>query len=387
MKIGIDMRCFARGKTTGVEGYAKNFLTAVFTYDKVNEYHLFFNAWKGQEIDLSWLENFEHVHVHHYRIPNKLLNATLWFFQWPKLDTLCGGVDLFFMPNANFFALSRHVPLLLTVHDLSHEHYPKSFSIRMRVWHFFVNARLMIKRSAHIIAVSEATKSDIMQTYGTDHAKISVAHNGRTMMSGKIDRNSIAIISVKEKYSLPYQFILFFGTIEPRKNILSVVCAYETLRRYDPSLNIKLVIAGSCGWRMEHIHESIKRSSYSRDIIVIMDIPEADKEPLIVLASVLVYPSFFEGFGFPPLEALMCNIPVIVSHTSSLPEVVGRYAIMVDPHRSEEIVIALAEILCDRRLRSHFIDDRHDLHVRRFTWIRAAEIFLASVKKIVDQRG
>lgn len=384
MKIGIDVRCFARGKVTGIEGYTKNFLISIFESDTQNEYHLFFNAWKGQAVDFSWIDVYPHVFIHMYRIPNKLLNVSLWFLHYPKIDRLCGDVDVFFMPNANFCAVSVGVPLILTVHDLSFEHYARSFSLRMRVWHFFVNVRLLIKNATYIIAVSEATKVDIIHTYKVDHNKIAVAHNGRTIMSGKIDRNSIAVITVKERYQLPYQFILFFGTIEPRKNIVSIVHAYESFRRAHPALPYKLVIAGARGWCMEQISDEIAHMTYRDDIIVITDVPEDDKESLFILASVLVYPSFFEGFGFPPLEALMCGTPVITSHVSSLPEVVGKYAIMIDPCRTEEIAHALMQVLLDRELRSHFTLDEHAMHIRRFTWMRAAAVFHDVVRCVFD---
>lgn len=387
MKIGVDVRCFARGKVTGVEGYTKNFLMAVFENDTQNEYHLFFNAWRGTAVDFSWLDAYPHVFLHAHRIPNKVLNAALWFLHYPKLDRLCGGVDVFFIPNANFCALSSDVPLILTVHDLSFEHFSRSFSFRMRVWHFFVNARLLIKNAAHILAISEATKADIIQTYGIDPAKISVAHNGRTVMSGVIDRNNIAVITVKERYNLSYHFILFFGTIEPRKNIGAIVCAYEIFRETYPDSPYKLVIAGARGWQMKDVYDAIVMMAHRDDIKIITDVSEEDKEALFTLASVLVYPSFFEGFGFPPLEALMCDTPVITSHVSSLPEVVGRYAIMIDPYRTEEIASALIDILHDRHLRTHFAQDDHALHLRRFTWLRAADVFLTAVSRVYDKRG
>lgn len=375
MNIGIDARCFARGKTTGVEGYTKHFLTAVFSGDTHNTYHVFFNAWKTQHVDLSWMEVFPHVHVHRFRIPNKLLNVAVWLWRRPRLDRLLGGVDVFFAPNANFVALSSHVPLIITLHDLSFAHFPHTFSPRMRLWHYITNPRLMAQRAAHVLAVSASTKDDVCATYGLAPHRVHVALNGPTQVAGTIDRNSAEVLRVKNTYDLPYRFILFFGTLEPRKNIHAVLRGFDIYRRAHPSSTEKCVIAGSYGWNTASIHAAIAASRYRGDVIVLTDIPDEDKEPLMVLACVVVYPSLWEGFGFPPLEALTCNTPVITSNGSSLPEVVGKYAIMIDPERPEEIAHALAQVLHDRALRTHLAADNHAAHVRTFTWRRTAQVF------------
>ena len=385
MKIGIDARCFARGKTTGVEGYTKNFLTAIFAGDTANEYHIFFNAWKDAQADLSWMDAFPHVHLHRFRIPNKLLNVAMWLLRWPRMDTLIGGVDAFFLPNVNFVALSRHVPLIMTVHDLSFEHFPQTFSRRMRVWHYVINPRLMARRAAHILAVSAATRDDVCATYGIAPERVHVALNGPMHVAGGVTRNSPDVLRVKNTYDLPYRFILFFGTIEPRKNIAAVIRGFEIYRDAHPSATEKCVIAGARGWNSASIYEAIAVSRYSAEIIVLTDIPEADKEPLMVLASAMVYPSLWEGFGFPPLEALACATPVITSHTSAIPEVVGKHGVMIDPDRPEEIAMVLTYILHDRALRDNLTSDNHMAHVRSFRWARAAQVFHDTLAAIRTQ--
>ncbi|PID52602.1 MAG: hypothetical protein CR972_01200 [Candidatus Moraniibacteriota bacterium] len=374
MRIGVDVRSLAQGKNTGVEEYTKKMLNSLFLVDKENEYILFFNAWKGRDLDFSWIDKFENVSVRKYAIPNKILNLSLWLLQYPKLDKLCGGVDGFFLPNSNFIALSAHVKLFLTVHDLSFEHYKNAFSFKRRLWHFFVNPRFLIKRAQHIFAVSYFTKMDICKTYGVDAKKITVAHNGLTSVRGTLDRNSLELITLKEKYNLPYNFVLYFGTIEPRKNIASVVHAFDVIKSDDEMTDFKLVIAGATGWKADEIYYSIARSVYKDDIIILFDIEEKEKEALYSLASVFVYPSFFEGFGFPPLEAMACSVPIITSQTTSLPEVVGNRAILIDPLRQDELASALRETLID--VKEKKIDLRckeRVAYARSFTWRQVAE--------------
>jgi len=374
MRIGVDVRCFAQGKSTGIEEYAKKALNAIFETDVDNEYILFFNAWRGKDVDFSWALCNPNVSIKKYAIPNKLLNFSLWFLQYPKLDKLCGGVDIFFMPNNNFCALSKSVRLLLTVHDLSFEHYNHSFSLRRRLWHFFVNPRLLTKKASHIFAVSEATRDDLFVTYGIASQKMTVTRNGITDVIGQYNRNSIELINVKQKYNLPYAFILYFGTIEPRKNIVSIIKAYDQLRSANKDIKHQLIIAGARGWNGEKIYDAVAMAKYKKDIKIIINIPEKEKEPLYTLASVFVYPSFFEGFGFPPLEAITCLVPSIVSHTTSLPEVVGNNAIMIDPMRSDEIAHVFKEIIVDKKLQT-LLTQQVQQHKDKFQWSQFAHVF------------
>jgi len=375
MRIGVDVRCFAQGKNTGVEEYAQNALTAIFETDHDNEYVLFFNAWHGQGVDFSWATKYKNVTLKKFTIPNKLLNFSLWFFRYPKLDKLCGGVDIFFMPNNNFCALSQDVKLFLTVHDLSFEHYKSSFSLKRRLWHFFVNPRLLARRANHIFAVSEATKADLRETYNITDEKVSVAPNGMTAVSGKFNRNSIELLSVKEKYNLPYKFILYFGTIEPRKNIVNIIRSFDELRERNSNIDHTLVIAGARGWKGEKIFAAVASAEHSEKIMVLTDIPEKEKEIFYTLSSVFVYPSFFEGFGFPPLEAIACSVPTITSHTTSLPEVVGGQAIMIDPMRPSEITQALSEAITDKKLHK-IITQNTSEHTSKFQWNAFAKSFM-----------
>ncbi len=379
MRIGIDVRCFAQGKNTGVEEYTRNALIAILEMDHDNEYVLFFNAWHKQKIDFSWIVQYKNVIIKQFAIPNKLLNLSLWLLHYPKLDKLCGGVDLFFMPNNNFCALSDDVIFLLNVHDLSFEHYKNSLSFKRRLWHFFVNPRFLVKRAQHIFAVSKATKIDLCETYGVVDTKVSSILNGMTSVVGKYNRNNIDLVSLKEKYSLPYRFILYFGTIEPRKNIINIIKAFDDLHSRDKSINHKLVIAGACGWKGEKIFKAVSNAKYSKDIIVIEDIPENEKEMLYTLSSIFIYPSFFEGFGFPPLEAIACSVPTITSNTTSLPEVVKDKAIMVNPMRSDEIVEALMTIIVDKNFQEQLIQNSKD-YALEFNW----KIFARKFKKVLS---
>jgi glycosyltransferase involved in cell wall biosynthesis len=381
MKIGIDGRCLARGRRTGVEEYTINLLKEVFRLDAQNEYWIFLNSWKDSLIDWSWLQEFPNVRIEKFQIPNKILNLCFWYFNWPKIDRMLGGVDIFFMPNLTFYALSPKAKLIITLHDLSFERYPEMFSLKKRLWHYLVGPKRICEQAEKIIAVSQSTKNDLVSSYKIQPEKISVIHSGISDKFKVIDRNDKQLIATKEKYQLPYRFILYLGTIEPRKNIISLIQAFDQFKKQAQDENnedlkkYKLVIAGHDGWLMREILAEINASPYRADILKIDFVAEEDKEYFYNLASLFVFPSFFEGFGFPPLEAMRCGVPIIASNSSSMPEVVNGGGIMIDPNRPSEIASAMQEILTDKTLRENLIQ-KGLKQSQKFNWPKSAKKFI-----------
>ncbi len=383
MKIGIDIRCLSEGRRTGVEEYTINLLKKIFQEDKRNKYILFLNSWKKPKIDLSWTKKYSNVKIKIFRFPNKLLNLFLWYLQWPKIDLMLGGVDIIFMPNINFIANSKKAKLILTIHDLSFEYFPETFSWKRRLWHIFINAPKLAKRADKIIAVSQSTKDDIVKNYQISPTKIEVIYNGISNNFKTVDRNNPKLLEIKEKYELPFNFILFLGTFEPRKNIEGLVEAYEKIRGEKNKVldKYKLVIAGSDGWKSKRIKESIQKSKFKKDIILLNFIADKDKVYVYNLATLFVYPSFFEGFGIPPLEAMKCGVDVVASNNSSLPEVVGKGGILIDADRPDEIAIACKEFLLNKKLHEEFSYNKLR-QAQKFSWSKSAKMFLKLINEL-----
>ncbi len=383
MKIGIDIRCLVEGKNTGVEEYTTNILHRLFELDQKNSYVLFLNSWHESKADLGQFKKYKNVSVVQFHIPNKLLNFCFWYLRWPHIDKMLGGVDTLFMPNINFVAVSKKVKLVVTVHDLSFEIFSETFSLKRRLWHHFINPRGLCKRADKIIAVSDSSRKDIIEYYGIDPLKVERIYNAVAQDIEQLDRNDSRLITVKEKYHLPFNFIFYLGTIEPRKNIAAIVAAFDQLKSLNnPQLEkFKLVIAGGKGWGVQKILSKMRNAKNTKDIIFTSCITNEDKAAVYTLASLFVYPSFFEGFGIPVLEAMRCGVPVVTSNVSSLPEVVGEGGIMIDPDKPDEFYLAMKELLTDKE----FYEQMRHKAMRqsiRFNWITSARELLAVFGKI-----
>lgn len=387
MRIGIDLRCLTSGRKSGVEEYTVLLLSALFRSDQDNEYVLFLNEWRNGQVDMSFAEGFGNVSVRRFRIPNKLLNFSLWYFRYPKLDRLIGGVDAYFLPNPNFCAVSSRTRLFVTAHDLSFSVCPETFSWKQRLWHFFVNPRALFRRAHRIFAVSSSTRDDLVARYGIPSAKVEVVRSGIDVRFRERNRNDPKMLAVKEKYGLPYSFILYLGAFEPRKNISAIVRAYDALRkaRHPELEKTALVLAGVSGWKEDGILRDVEHSPFRGNILLPGFIEDEDKPAFYNLASVFAYPSVYEGFGFPPLEALACGTPVVTSDVSSLPEIVGDAGILVDPHRPDELFRAFEAVLLDRKLRET-LRIRGLERARKFSWDDAAKRVLRSFVSGDDER-
>lgn len=374
MRIGIDIRCLAEGRRTGVEEYTRKTLSWLFESYKEDTFVLFFNSWKRDLPDLEWAVRYPNVELKTFHIPNKLLNLSLWYFRWPHLDKLLGGVDVYFVPNINFVAVSKKAKLVVTAHDLSFEYFPEAFSAKQRFWHYLINFRGLVKRADAVIAVSHSTKEDLVSVYKINPEKITVVHSGVDGEFRPLSRNNPELLEVQKKYNLPYNFILSLGTFEPRKNTVATVHAFEAFCKVYPKLSkdVHLVLAGAYGWKSDELRNAVINSPERKHIHVVGYVAPEDKAGLYNLAQVFVYPSLYEGFGFPPLEALACGTPVITSNVASLPEVVEGNAILIDPYYPDDIMEALAAIYENSSLKENLIEGGL-AQAQKFQWLQTSK--------------
>lgn len=355
--IGVDARCLMDGKRTGVEEYTLSLIEKLLEKDRENKYIFFINSFKKPKGNFSWLNKYENVEIRNYGFPNKLFNFLIWFFHWPKIDLLLGGVDVFFVPNISFLAVSDSCRLVLTIHDLSFELFPEYYSYKRRLWHFMVNPRVICKRANKIMAVSDSTAQDVRSIYQIPKEKIEVVSSIVELKRFFFSNLTIEKIrKLQEKYKLPLDFILFLGTIEPRKNLINLVKAFELVKMKPGRESIKLVIAGNEGWSCDKILKTIRESPFRNEIILTGSVDDNDKPLIYKMARIFAYPSFYEGYGYPPLEAMASRLPVICSDQSSLPEVVADSAIAVNPYNYKEIHRALELFVKNPQLAEYFAE-------------------------------
>jgi len=360
--IAVDIRSLQVNQLTGVGIYTREAVLALLKNDHKNKYRLFYSGFKPINLDfLKALDEFSNFSLIRIPWPNKILNLCLWIFNFPKFD-LFVKADLFWFPNFNFWSLSKKTPYILTVHDLAFIRYPQFYSKKMRFWHKALWPKAKLRKAQKIIAVSENTKKDIVELAGIAPEKIEVIYSGVEIMPAK------EASLIKEKYGLPDKFLLYLGTIEPRKNIISIISAFEKLINNDYSL----IIAGGRGWLYKKIEKRISTSTKKDKIKLINYIAPEDQPIIYSLAKSLLWPSFYEGFGFPPLEAQQQNCNVITSANSSLPEVVKNSALLIDPYNTEELTQCLAQLINNDKLKQN-LNLKAEKNFKNYTWTNTAE--------------
>ncbi len=376
MKIGVDIRVLMDSYYSGVSVFTFNLLNSLIEKDKTNAYHFFYNSFKKNKAELSFKNTVQTFY------PNKIFNYLLQKnFSYPRLDKLTGGADLFYLPHINFASFSKNVKKVITIHDLSFLRYPEFFSHRKNFWHKSVNISKKIKDFDKIIAVSENTKNDLVELLRIKESKIEVVYPG---ISKSLSLNSdFSNDFLLKKYNINSAYILYLGTIEPRKNIVGLIRAYNLLR--EAGFNQLLVLAGSWGWKTKDIKREWFKSKYKSDIIFTSYVPENEKAIFYSQADLFVYPSFYEGFGFPPLEAMYFSLPVISSNVSSLPEVLSNSALLVNPDKTGDLFEAMKMVLLDKNLREE-LKVRGKNRLNFFSWDKTALEYLKIFEKVYEEK-
>ncbi|HAI73834.1 MAG TPA: hypothetical protein DCS28_02365 [Candidatus Moranbacteria bacterium] len=349
MLIGIDAsRAFIKQRT-GIEEYSYQIIKAL--KNKLADRSVVLYARKNQIIDFVLPKNWQ----------VKVINFSyLWTQVGLSLEMLFHPVDALFIP-AHTVPFVHSNNTTVTIHGLEYEMIPEAYFFWERMY-----MRWSIKNSCRwakkIIAVSENTKRDLMRLYKVPEEKIEVVHNGYDAGA-----NFQFPISNFQKNS---KFILFIGRLEKRKNILGIIKAFEILKeKY--KIPHKLILAGNFGYGEEEIKNKIEKSEYKKGIALAGFVTDEEKWRLLKNADVFLFPTFYEGFGLPILEAQSAGAPVITSNISSLPEVADGSAFLIDPNNYDEIAEAAYKIISDKNLRNDIIKKGFE-NVKRFSWEKCA---------------
>lgn len=378
MKIAIDGRVLMTNNYSGVPEATYNLLSALLALDHSNEYLVFYNSARPVVLPDFTAPNLRYIRT---TIPNKILNYLLFStLGQPKISTLLREkVDLWFMPHLNFIALDPSLANILTVHDLSFLRYPEFFSARKNFWHRAINAPRLITACDQVIAMSEHTKRDLLELTSIDPLKVQVIYGAAAPEFRVLVDSDPSLELVRHKFNLPKRFIFSLATIEPRKNLLSLISAYELLKAQAGYSDLELIIAGARGWKSTAVYQAAANSRYSKQIRFLNYIDRSEQVALYNLASVFAFPSYYEGFGIPPLEALACACPVVASWGTSLSEVLADAALLINPYDPSDLVEALNAVLTDQDLALK-LRTKGLKQAAKFDWSKSAEQYLEIFK-------
>jgi glycosyltransferase involved in cell wall biosynthesis len=288
------------------------------------------------------------------------------------------GVDLIHEP-AFVGPLASGCPFVITIHDLSFLFYPQGFRVLNRLY-LRLFTRYSVQRARRIVAVSESTKRDLVQHYGMSPARIDVVYNGIDSSFRPLPAARVA--AFKAERGLPDRFILFVGTLEPRKNVVRLIESFARLPKGRPPL----MLVGGRGWLCDGIFARIEALSLTDEIHVVGYVPAEDLCFWYNAADLFVYPSLYEGFGLPPLEAMACGTPVVASTTSSLPEVVGQAGLLVDPTDTEALAAAMEQVLTSVEMREK-MRVAGLAQAQGFSWQQTARRTVDSYRQALADRG
>ena len=383
MRIAIDYNAALR-QIAGIGRYTRELVQALADLRSGDELVLFYAARDVPRNAPAYLSLHKLCATYPAVRPVELPISERWLtILWQRarlplpVEHWTGPVDVLHAPD---FVLppARTRRTILTVHDLTFRIHPETAHARLRRYLEEAVPR-SLRRAAHVLADSRSTAEDLERLMDVPPEKISVLYPGVGRQFRRVEDQE-RLATVKERYGLPDEFILHLGTIEPRKNLRRLMAAFVKVRAAS-GRSIGLVLAGKPGWMSEEI---LAQARSTEGVILTGPVDEEDMPALYSLARGLAYPTLYEGFGFPPLEALACGTPVVASNTSSLPEILGEVAQQVDPVDTGAIAYALRRMLDEPEIARQAQRDG-PTQAGRFTWSRAARQLLDLYEKLHTQ--
>ncbi len=382
MRIGIDARVLLKPKT-GVGRYTRNLISNLLLIDQKNEYILFtdtklginFSAGNYKE-KVIWLPNFGEESI-------RKLGSPVWMNSCLPWGLRKEHVDLLFCPNS-ISPIRQTCKKVLVIHDLS----PILFSgLHSRFHSFYLRRTFLseIKNISKIITVSQSSKKDIIQLFSVPEDMIKVIYSGVGNIFKPINDRGVLNEKLQEYALTAKEFILYVGALNPRKNLIKLVHAYCELRK-SSHIEHRLVIVGGKNRFYATIYTVAKNLGLENDVVFTGYIPDDDLPYIYSGADLFVYPSFYEGFGFSPLEAMACGTPVISSNVSSIPEITEDAAILVNPNDVNDIAKAMQEVLTNKDLRKRMVHKALE-RASFFSWKKTAEKTLKVFEEVYGEES
>ncbi|MBN8856798.1 MAG: glycosyltransferase family 4 protein [Sphingobacteriales bacterium] len=373
MKIAVNTRLLRKNKMDGIGWFTYNTLKKITVEHPEIEFHFFFDS----GVDNSFIFS-DNIIPHNLFPPAKhaILNIA-WFEVSVKTRLKHINPDLFLSPDG-ILCLGWAGRQYGVIHDLNFYHMPEVLKFSNRKYYNYYFPKFA-EKAARIGTVSNFSKEDITQNFGIDQAKIDVLYNGINDFFTPCDDETIKKTRLHITNGEPY--FVFTGSLSPRKNILRLMQAFDLYKQITKSSE-KLVIAGSNLYRAKALRGFKEKMLFGKDVLFTGHISNAEMNNIVGSALAMVFVPVFEGFGIPPLEAMQCNIPVIASNTTSVPEITGDAALLVDPYNIDDIARAMISIKTDEALRDALIL-RGNLRKSYFSWDKTSDLLWDSFNKIM----
>ena len=363
MVIAVNTRALLSDKLEGYGYYIDEIFSRIVKNHPEHDFYFFF--------DRPFDKKFIYApNVHPTVIKPKARFPLAWsiWYNWMLPVYLKRIKADVFVSADGFCSLNTIVPQCLVLHDLAFLHYPQFIS-KAHLRYYQKNTKRFIEKAKQVVTVSEYSRQDILQQFQMPSNKLHVVGNAANELFQPIDYEETE--KLKVKYTAGAEFFLYTGSIHPRKNLINLLKAFSQFKKRLRS-NMKLVIAGRLAWKTEEFTKLLSTFKFRHDVVLAGYIDRQELALLTASAYAMVYPSYFEGFAVPPLEALQCGVPAIVSHTSAMPEVGGDAYLYVNPESAEDIADKMMLIYKDEALRSRLIANGKE-RTKLYNWDAAAE--------------
>ena len=370
MRIALDYTAGIR-QEAGIGNYVRSLLDAMLALDKENDYTLITSGRPTRERPFPDAPNARGRSV---LIPDRYLNV-LWY-RWRAplpANLFTGKIDIYHGPDFVLPPLSSKIRKVVTIHDLAFLEHPE-YAVPSLAEYLKKVVPESVAAADVVAAVSHDAAQTLMKHFQTPREKITIIPNGLRPHFKRIT-DPILLGATANKFGLKHPLVLGVGTLEPRKNHLGLIKAFHQAQSDKKNRPAMLALAGGHGWLYEETKQLVADLKLEKKVRFLGRVSDLELAVLYSLADVFAFPSFFEGFGVPPLEAMACGAPVITSNTSSLPEVVGDAALTVDPHNIDELAKAITRLLGNEKLRDELRQKGFE-HVQLYTWPKAAQKML-----------
>lgn len=288
------------------------------------------------------------------------------------------SAEIFLSPDG-ICSLTTNVPQCIIVHDLAFLHYPSHYKgSHLRFFKKYIPK--FLQKAQSIVTVSKFSKKDIVQQYKTDPKKITVVYNAAKEIFRPVTAE--IAVTVKKKYTDGKEYFLYVGAIHPRKNLVNLLKGFSIFKKRQQS-NLKLVIVGRLAWKYDSFILDLKKYKYRHEVTLLGYVSEKELAEIMASSYALIYPSLFEGFGVPVLEAMKCDVPVITSSGSSMEEVAKEAALYADPKSFEDIADKMMLIYKDEKLRKELIEKGRST-AQEYSWQQSGELLWQVIQNAVD---